>query len=128
MRKVYTFKLSHQSSRPLKSISCCLFFTGKIVASQEENAEARPLVASEKSRPTAVTEWSSEHVKDWLHENDLGECTAFDSFAGKHIKKLYLRYQDNSRDFEAEMKSDYKLVGPKYLLFSVALEELFETK
>ena len=120
--------LLHHRMRPLKSISCCPFFIGKIATSQDENTKARPLLPFGKSRPTAIMEWTSEHVKDWLCENGLGDCTTCDSFAGKHIKKLYLRYQDNPREFETEMKSDYKMLGPKYLLFTVALEELFETK
>ena len=112
---------------PLKSHMLeFFFFVAKKVPSEGKNIEVA--APSGKPRPSAVMEWTAEHVNGWLHEKDLGDCTeAFPSFEGTHLNVLHSSYQDDHREFKKEMRSDYNICGPKYVKFQVALVDLFKT-
>ena len=114
--------------------------SGPVVPTQQASEEAAPAPSPQppppaqqepphqhtpgKPRPAVVQDWTAENVKDWLRDSNLSDlCTCLDFCEGSHLEMLYAQCQNNENNFKAEMKSDYKISGPKYLQFTVALKK-----
>ena len=98
-------------------------------SSEKTETKPAPKAAGKgKDVKSSARDWSRDDVQTWLKDNELTElCETFKKFNGKHLKKLYDRYNKDEDKFEEELKSDYKLENSKICTeFIVALEDAFE--
>ena len=86
---------------------------------------ATPLPAYSSS--AAASNWSEKDVQDWLKRSKLDDlCDLMEGYDGEHLQEMYKQYRDERKEFERDMKSDYKMNSRVYLRFTVALSKLFK--